>query len=86
MKKAIALAFALVVAIGATAAAVAKPTAKASASATQAVSCKSTITLPFLTPLTGGAGFLGTEQLTWAKYAVKTLPGTARPEGQARHR
>ena len=25
------------------------------------------------TPLTGGAGFLGNEQLSWAKYAVKTL-------------
>ena len=24
-------------------------------------------------PLTGGAGFLGNEQLSWAKYAVKTL-------------
>jgi hypothetical protein len=32
----------------------------------------------FVTPLTGGAGFLGQEQLTWAKYAVKTL---ARPLG-----
>jgi branched-chain amino acid transport system substrate-binding protein len=28
-----------------------------------------------LTPLTGGAGFLGNEQLGWSKYAVKTLPG-----------
>ena len=74
MKKAIALAFALVVAIGATAAAFAKPTAKAAASATTAVSCKSTMTIPFVTPLTGGAGFIGTEQATWAKYAVKTLP------------
>jgi branched-chain amino acid transport system substrate-binding protein len=26
-----------------------------------------------VTPVTGGAGFLGTEQLSWAKYAVKTL-------------
>ena len=33
----------------------------------------STITLPFITPLTGGAGFLGAEQASWAKYAVKTL-------------
>jgi branched-chain amino acid transport system substrate-binding protein len=40
---------------------------------TQAVSCKSTFTLPFVTPLTGGAGFLGNAQLKWAKYAVKTL-------------
>ena len=72
MKKAIALAFALVVAIGATAAAGAKPTAKAAASA--GLSCKSTLTIPFVTPVTGGAGFIGTEQVTWAKYAVKTLP------------
>ena len=26
-----------------------------------------------VTPLTGGAAFLGQEQLSWAKYAVKTL-------------
>ena len=26
-----------------------------------------------MTPLTGDAGFIGTEQLSWAKYAVKTL-------------
>ena len=76
MKKAIAVAFALVVAVGATAAAVAKPSAKASATATQAISCKSTLTLPFVTPVTGGAGFIGQEQVTWAKYAVKTLAST----------
>jgi branched-chain amino acid transport system substrate-binding protein len=39
-------------------------------------SCSKTITLPFVTPLTGGAGFLGTEQMSWAQYAVKSLaPG-----------
>jgi branched-chain amino acid transport system substrate-binding protein len=73
MKRAIVLAFVLVVACGATAAALAKPSAKASASAAQAVNCKSTMKIAFVTPLTGGAGFLGNEQLTWAKYAVKTL-------------
>ena len=26
-----------------------------------------------MAPFTGGAGFLGNEQLSWAKYAVKTL-------------
>ena len=26
-----------------------------------------------LTPLTGGAAFLGQEQMSWASYAVKTL-------------
>jgi len=35
--------------------------------------CNSTLKIAFVTPLTGGAGFLGQEQLTWAKYAVKTL-------------
>ena len=39
----------------------------------QAVSCNSTMKIAFVTPLTGGAGFLGNEQLSWAKYAVKTL-------------
>ena len=29
-----------------------------------------------LAPLTGGAGFIGQEQLSWAKLAVKTLPKT----------
>jgi len=37
------------------------------------VNCKSTITLPLVTPVTGGAGFLGAEQGSWAKYAVKTI-------------
>lgn len=40
---------------------------------TQAVSCKTTLKIALVTPLTGGAGFLGNEQLSWAKYAVKTL-------------
>ena len=76
MKKAIVLALALVVAAGATAAAFAKPSATQSAAATQAVSCKSTLKIAFVTPLTGVAAFLGQEQLSWAKYAVKTLPPT----------
>lgn len=42
----------------------------------QAVSCKSTLKIAFVTPLTGGAGFLGIEQVSWAKYAVKTLAPT----------
>ena len=37
------------------------------------LNCKSTLKNAFITPLTGDAGFLGTEQLSWAKYAVKTL-------------
>ncbi len=43
------------------------------ATASSAVSCKSTLKIGLVTPLTGGAGFLGNEQLSWAKYAVKTL-------------
>src|SRR5438105_4370994 len=35
--------------------------------------CKSTLKIAFVTPLTGGAAFLGQEQLSWARYAVKTL-------------
>ena len=48
------------------------------AAAASAVSCKSTLKIGFVTPLTGGAGFLGTEQMSWAQYAVKTL---AKPLG-----
>jgi branched-chain amino acid transport system substrate-binding protein len=57
----------------ATTVASARPTAT---SASSAISCKSTMKLGMVTPLTGGAGFLGQEQLSWAKYAVKTLPQT----------
>ena len=39
----------------------------------QALNCKSTMKVAFMTPLTGDAGFLGNEQLSWAKFAVKTL-------------
>ncbi len=41
--------------------------------AAQALNCKSTLRIALMTPLTGDAGFLGNEQLSWAKYAVKTL-------------
>jgi branched-chain amino acid transport system substrate-binding protein len=44
--------------------------------ATAAVKCSSTLKIAFVTPVTGGAGFIGTEQVTWAKLAVKRLaPG-----------
>jgi branched-chain amino acid transport system substrate-binding protein len=50
--------------------------APAAAGKTSAVKCSSTLKIAFVTPLTGGAGFLGNEQLSWAKYAVKRLaPG-----------
>jgi len=39
----------------------------------QALSCSSTLKIAMVAPFTGGAGFLGNEQLSWAKYAVKTL-------------
>jgi branched-chain amino acid transport system substrate-binding protein len=48
------------------------------AATSQAVSCNGTLKIALVTPLTGGAGFLGTEQASWAKYAVKTL---AKPLG-----
>jgi branched-chain amino acid transport system substrate-binding protein len=38
-----------------------------------ALSCSKTLKIAMVTPLTGGAAFLGQEQLSWAKYAVKTL-------------
>src|SRR6266851_3733580 len=46
---------------------------RAAAAQTASISCKSTMKIAFITPLTGGAGFLGQEQASWAKYAVKTL-------------
>jgi branched-chain amino acid transport system substrate-binding protein len=39
----------------------------------QALSCNSKLKIAMVAPFTGGAGFLGNEQLSWAKYAVKTL-------------
>jgi branched-chain amino acid transport system substrate-binding protein len=78
MKKSIGLA--LVVLVTAVVAASAQGSTKVAAfvSSAQAISCKSTITLPLVTPVTGGAGFLGAEQGSWASYAVKTL---AKPLG-----
>src|SRR5919198_1618045 len=73
MKRAMVLALAVLVGAAVTTAALAKPSAKASASAAQAINCKSSMKVAIVTPLTGGAGFLGNEQLSWAKYAVKTL-------------
>ncbi len=43
------------------------------ATQSQAVSCKGKLRIAMVAPFTGGAGFLGNEQLSWAKYAVKTL-------------
>src|SRR4029078_13470396 len=71
MKKAFVLAMAVLATSVVAASAQGSQTAAARSLAN--FNCSKTITLPFLTPLTGGAGFLGTEQLSWAKYAVKTL-------------
>jgi branched-chain amino acid transport system substrate-binding protein len=71
MKKAIAAAFVLLAMT--LVAASAQGGQKVAQSSTAGYSCSKTFTLPFVTPVTGGAGFLGTEQVSWAKYAVKTL-------------
>jgi branched-chain amino acid transport system substrate-binding protein len=74
MKKAIV--FALAVMTTAVVAASAQGSQTAASRSVASFNCKKTITLPFVTPITGGAGFLGAEQISWAKYAVKTLaPG-----------
>jgi branched-chain amino acid transport system substrate-binding protein len=78
MKKSIGFALVVLVTAAVAASAQGSPTVAASALSSQAVSCSSTITLPLVTPVTGGAGFLGTEQGSWAKYAVSTL---AKPLG-----
>ena len=56
------------------AAASARPAHQAAAAKSQAVSCHGKLKIASVAPLTGGAGFLGNEQLSWAKYAIKTLP------------
>jgi branched-chain amino acid transport system substrate-binding protein len=52
------------------------PAVAASSSSSQAaagLSCSKTLKIAMVTPLTGGAAFLGQEQISWARYAVKTL-------------
>ena len=66
----------LVLAIAALGAASLAATAGAGSSTvtrSQAVNCKGTVKLAIVTPLTGGGGFIGQEQLTWAKFGVKNL-------------
>ena len=66
----------LVLALVAIVAAALASTAGAGSSATaksEALNCKSKLKIALMTPLTGDAGFLGNEQLSWAKFAVKTL-------------
>jgi branched-chain amino acid transport system substrate-binding protein len=71
MKKAIGLALAVLAT--SVVAASAQGAQRHSATIAAGVNCKGTMKIAFLTPLTGGAGFLGNEQGSWAKYAVKTL-------------
>ena len=76
MKRAIMLALVGGVAAVLAATAAARPAVGVSTDAQQAVSCKSTLKIAIVTPLTGGAGFIGNAQLRWAKYAMATLPQT----------
>jgi branched-chain amino acid transport system substrate-binding protein len=76
MKKAIGLALAVLAT--SVVAASAQGSTRITAVSAATISCKSSITLPLVTPVTGGAGFLGAEQGSWARYAVKTL---AKPLG-----
>jgi ABC-type branched-subunit amino acid transport system substrate-binding protein len=71
MKKAIALAIAVLTTT--VVAASAQGSQTVAAKATAGYSCSKTINIPFITPITGGAGFLGAEQMSWATYAAKTL-------------
>src|SRR3954447_1216329 len=72
MKKAIGLALAILATSVVAASAQGSQTAAAKLAAGQ-FNCSKTITLPLVTPVTGGAGFLGAEQGSWAKLAVKLL-------------
>jgi branched-chain amino acid transport system substrate-binding protein len=41
--------------------------------AAQVVNCNGTLRIGIITPLTGGAGFLGQEQLSWTRFAITRL-------------
>ena len=58
------------------AAASARPNRIAAPAKSAKINCSSPMKIGFVTPLTGGAGFIGTEQLTWAKLAIKLIPST----------
>jgi branched-chain amino acid transport system substrate-binding protein len=68
--------FAAVAAATALAATVSAAPAGASTQRSSAISCSSQLSIGMLAPLTGGAGFIGQEQLSWAKLAINTLPKT----------
>ncbi|MSO95629.1 MAG: hypothetical protein EXQ81_07530 [Thermoleophilia bacterium] len=48
-------------------------TVGSASAASQAISCKKTLKIGFISPLTGGAGFLGEQQVSWVDLAVKQL-------------
>ncbi|HEX6761312.1 MAG TPA: branched-chain amino acid ABC transporter substrate-binding protein [Gaiellaceae bacterium] len=68
MKKGIGIA--LVVLVTAMAAASAQGAHRQVQTASAGLSCRSTLKVAIVTPLSGAAAFLGQEQLTWAKLAV----------------
>lgn len=71
MKKGIG--FALVVLVTAVAAASAQGAQRQVQTASAGISCKGTLKIALVTPLSGGASFLGQEQLSWTKLAVAQL-------------
>jgi branched-chain amino acid transport system substrate-binding protein len=73
MKKAMGLAVVALAASVIAASAQGSHSSSAAKLANAAFSCSKTITLPLVTPVTGGAGFLGTEQGSWAKLAVQQI-------------
>ena len=73
MKRAIVLALVAGVAAALAATAVARPSAGTAHRRAAGRELQGTLKIAIVTPFTGGAGFLGNEQLSWAKYAVKTL-------------
>ena len=54
-------------------AASARPERAASSASSAKISCSAPFKLGFATPVTGGAGFIGSEQVTWAKLGVKLV-------------
>jgi branched-chain amino acid transport system substrate-binding protein len=68
--------FAAVAAATALAATVAATPAGATTHRATALDCSSTLKIGMLTPATGALGFLGQEQVKWAKLAVKRIPPT----------
>ncbi len=64
------------IALAVVAAASARPYRTTAPASAAKLSCSGPMKIGFVSPITGGAGFLGTEQLTWAKLAVKQIART----------